>query len=406
MAFRSLRFLLPFAVTTAGWILATWGCSASSDTHDFDTTSTGTTSQTGTGGAGGNGNTGGSSGQAGGLNIGGNSGTGGFSPDASCASTSAQAELLPLDIIVLLDRSGSMSGTKWNGSTNALITFVNDAASAGLNVGIQYFPAANLMGLSSCDYTLYQNLAVPVGELPMNAPALVTSINNEDPLGGDTPMYGALKGTLFNATAYQDANPTHKVIVVFASDGDPNDCPGNQNDIPVIAGLAASALNYNGVQTYVIAIQGSSLASLNQIAAAGGTMAAYDVTSDVTAFSQKMAEIRASALACEFLIPPPPDGQELDIAKVAVKFTPGMGSPSEIPKAEDAGDCGQGPGWYYDNNTTPTKIILCPASCNSVQNDVMGNIEVLFGCAPDINKTMGPRAAPNPGALRAPLSYG
>ncbi|MCC6554252.1 MAG: VWA domain-containing protein [Polyangiaceae bacterium] len=383
MSLRSLRFLAPL-VATAGWILAAWGCSAAEDSSPSGTP-TGTTTS-GTGGGGGNSSTTtGSDGGGGGFNFGGSTGQGGFNNDAACAATSAAAELLPLDIIILLDRSGSMSGSNWNGSTAALDTFIDDPASAGLNVGIAYFPVANLGGLDDCDYTLYDDLAVPIGELPMNAPALHASIAAEDPLGGSTPMYGALKGVLFAATAYQDANPTHKVIVVFASDGDPNSCPGNENQIPVIAGLAASALNYNGVQTYVIAISGASLANLNQIASAGGTNAAYDVTSDVSAFSQKMAEIRASALACEFLIPPPPDGEDLDFNLVSVQFTAGDGTASEIPKASDVGDCGAGPGWYYDNNANPTKIILCPGSCTAVQNDHEAQLNVLFGCVPPNN---------------------
>jgi len=382
MAFRSLRFILPLALT-AGF-LAPWGCSATDDGSKFDqggTTTTGPGTGSGQGGAGGSSGTG-----FGGFNFGGNSGQGGSSidPDAACLATSAATELVPLDIIIVLDRSGSMSGVRWDGSVSALQTFVQDPASTGLNVGILYFPIES-SSLDDCDYTQYDDLPVPVGELPMNAPALVNSLDAEEPLGGSTPIYGALKGALFAATAYQDANPNHKVIVVFASDGDPNSCPGNQNDIPVIASLASSALNYNGVETYVIAIQGATLTNLNQIAAAGGTGTAYDVTGDISLFSQKMAEIRANALSCEFIMPPPPDGEQLDINKVAVKFTNSMGVEVEIPRAQDLADCGAGPGWYYDNNVDPTKILLCPASCDTAQSDLQAQIIVLFGCEPDVN---------------------
>lgn len=377
MALRSLRFLVPL-VATSGWILTVWGCSASSSgDNTFDTTSTSSSSSSSGMGSGG------SSGEGGGLNFGGSNGQGGFSADASCASSSVQAELTPLDIVILLDRSGSMSGAKWTGSTAALTSFVNDPASAGISVGITYFPLANTGGLHDCTYTLYDDLTVPIGELPMNAAALSASIDFENP-GGGTPMYGALKGVLFHATAYQDANPTHKVIVLLASDGDPSGCTG-QDSIPLIAELAKSALNYNGVQTYVIAIAGSTLANLNQIAAGGGTGTAYDVTSNIDAFSEKMAEIRASALACEFVLPPPPTGEVLDIAKVAVNFTPGAGTATQVPKADNAADCKNGPGWYYDDNNAPTKIILCSASCSTVQSDAQAKVEVLFGCEPENN---------------------
>ena len=158
---------------------------------------------------------------------------------------------------------------------------MNDAASAGINVGLTYFPP-NRAGAPECEVTSYQTLAVPIGELPMGVGAILDSMAATSPNGG-TPMRPALQGVLYNATAYQDANPTHKVIVVLATDGDPGGC--SNNTIPVIAGLAASALNYNGVQTYAIAVPGATLSSLNQIAAAGGTTQAIDSTADIGAFA-------------------------------------------------------------------------------------------------------------------------
>jgi hypothetical protein len=267
-----------------------------------------------------------------------------------------QAELIPLDILILLDRSGSMYGTNWDGSVNALTSFVNAPTSAGISTGIVYYPLDSVPYDEQCDYTLYDVPVVDMGELPANAAAMVSSLQAEDPNGGTTPTYGALKGTLFWATAYQDANPNRKVIVVLATDGAPNSCPSSpvdQNSTAQIGNLAASALNYNGVQTFVVAIDGSNVAALNQIAAAGGTGMAFDVTSNINAFSDKMEEIRKQALACEFNIPEPPMGDQVDPEKVAVKYTPGgsdMGM--EIPKTTNFGSCGSSDGWYYDNDAS------------------------------------------------------
>ena len=71
-----------------------------------------------------------------------------------CAEEAHAAERLPVDMLVLLDRSGSMnqraSGTqtsKWELIRQALLTFVNDPASSGFGVGLETFPAlqANLL---------------------------------------------------------------------------------------------------------------------------------------------------------------------------------------------------------------------------------------------------------------------
>ena len=365
-----------------------FGCSASTDSNTFgagggDSSATSTAS-----GAGGDSSTSTttSSGEGGNVEFDAGISDANLDDDSACAATSATAEQILLDMIILLDRSGSMSGSNWTGSTDALKTFVNDPASDGINVGIAYFPINAPPDNNGCNKDHYDDLAVPIAALPGNAPALVASISGESPNGPNTPTYGALEGVLFAATAQQDAEPTHKVVVVFASDGDPNGCPGNQNTISVIAALAQSALNYNGVQTYVIAVQGATLANLDQIAAGGGTGAAFDVTANVAAFSQKMAEIRLAALGCEFVIPPPPNNEELDVDKVNVTYTPGgQGSPQTLPHADNLQDCAGLPGWYYDNNAMPTKIQLCPASCTIVQADANAVVDVLFGCTTEVN---------------------
>ncbi|WP_437486963.1 vWA domain-containing protein [Sorangium sp. So ce1014] len=380
MSFRRHSVFAPFLVAAALAALS-GGCAATEDRRPARANPP----EDAESGGGGGGGAFGASSTGGGASLGaggfGATGAGGFDEGASCAQTSAAAALMPLDMLVLLDRSGSMLGSKWSGVTSALSTFVNDAASAGMNVGLTYFPRGN-NGMNDCDHTAYDQLAVSIGELPLHTPEITGSIRGTSP-GGGTPMRPALQGVLSNATAYKDANPSHKVIVVLATDGDPSGCAGNT--VASTAEIAQRALNYNGVQTYVIAVEGSTLANLDQIAAAGGTARAFDITADVAAFAAKMAEIRASALPCELLIPEPPAGATLDTSRVAVRFATGSSSALEIPRADDEADCGRGPGWYYDDELLPKKIILCPASCRAVQGEVQAKLDVLFGCEPTLN---------------------
>jgi len=368
---RPARIHLPvLASLTFTWVAAAWmGCATSSEGNTTDTTTSTTTSsgEGGSAGAGGNG----SGGDIGGFD----GGVGGADDGGACAYTTAEAHRIPLDIVVLLDRSGSMSGTKWIGTKNALSAFFNDPASAGIGAGLVYFPAQKP---DVCNPITYAALDVPINVLPDNAFALTNSMPF-DALGSNTPTYAGLKGALLSATAYQDAHPTHKVVAVLATDGDPTGCLPTVID--EIASLATSARNYNGVRTYVIGVAGSTLANLNKIAAAGGTTAAYDVTQDISAFAAKMAEIRTSALGCDFELPPPPNGQELDTNRVNFTYLPkGAGLPKILPRADDLADCNNQPGWYYDSNVGPTKIILCPSSCATVQSDNEAKVNVLFGC--------------------------
>lgn len=279
-------------------------------------------------------------------------------------------------MIVLLDRSGSMAGPKWEGTKTALTTFFNDPASAGISAGMVYFPPQSA---DFCNPMTYSVLDVPIGVLPANSFALTNSIPFS-PLGTHTPTFPALSGALKAATAYQDTNPTHKVIVVLATDGDPTSCP--PVTIDEIAAVAKAARSYNGVRTYVIGVAGATLANLDKIAVAGGTTKTYDVTQDISAFAAKMDEIRAEALSCDFEIPQPA-GVEIDTERVNFKYQPkGMGEPKFLPRVPDLAACKDLAGWYYDSNLSPTKIILCPASCSTVEADSAAKVSVLFGCDP------------------------
>src|SRR6185369_6793233 len=83
-------------------------------------------------------------------------------PDDSCAARVSKAELVPLDIYIMLDVSGSMleptssydkTGTpisKWTGIKTALQSFIEDESSHGIGVGIQYFPLIKPDVPSSC----------------------------------------------------------------------------------------------------------------------------------------------------------------------------------------------------------------------------------------------------------------
>lgn len=356
---RSVFVSLALACVSAAW----WGC-------DTSPVGPSTSSSTGSGGVAGGG-TGGTT-----LTVDGGGGEGGGVDAGVCTSTSAAAHRIPLDIIFLIDRSGSMDyDGKWEGTKAALTAFFNDPASAGIGAGLVFFPSPKG---AICESVTYETLDVPIGPLPTNAFAL-TNTFTVHAWGWGTPTYAAATGTLMAATAYQDAHPDHKVVMVLATDGDPYACGDWTMDD--VAEVVKAARNYNGVLTFVIAVDGSVITNVNKLAAAGGTGSAYDITQDIDQFSAKMAEIRGVALGCDFAIPPPPAGLQLDPNKVNFSYTPkGVGSPKILPRADDLADCNGQPGWYYDSNSAPTKIILCPASCTTVQADSAATVSVLFGC--------------------------
>src|SRR5215831_11829447 len=132
----------------ASWLVGAVACS--SDSGSGKAAGTKEDGGPGTGGSGGSSgsSSAGASNGDGGVLIGvGTSGNAGQNPDGtSCAQVVRKGEAVPVDMYVLLDKSSSMldttgaGPTKWDAIRSALESFVNDPASSGLGVGLQYFP--------------------------------------------------------------------------------------------------------------------------------------------------------------------------------------------------------------------------------------------------------------------------
>ncbi|HHH30016.1 MAG TPA: VWA domain-containing protein [Polyangiaceae bacterium] len=88
-----------------------------------------------------------------------------------------------------------------------------------------------------------------------------------------------------------------------------------------------------------------------------------------------------TTIPCEYSIPSPPAGEELDLMRVNVVYTPSGGEAQVFPYVggSDGADCSAG-GWYYDDLTAPNRIVLCPSTCAVVNGDTEGRVDVELGC--------------------------
>jgi hypothetical protein len=87
-------------------------------------------------------------------------------------------------------------------------------------------------------------------------------------------------------------------------------------------------------------------------------------------------------LDCNLYIPPPPPPAVLDPDAINVLVDDDNGS-TFLYKVANAAACTQSGGWYYDNDATPTQVLLCPSSCDFAQKRVVSahaKIDVYFGC--------------------------
>jgi hypothetical protein len=85
-----------------------------------------------------------------------------------------------------------------------------------------------------------------------------------------------------------------------------------------------------------------------------------------------------ATISCEFDVPAPPTGQTLDLSKVAVSLDAGDGSaPKTFGQAMNADECV--PDAFYIDAAT-SKIRLCPDTCSAAQRGKDPKIDVLFTC--------------------------
>jgi hypothetical protein len=346
----------------------------------------------------------GGSGQSSGQSGDGSQGSNGTPPDllgggpsgtnAACVTSTANAALSPANLVVMYDKSGSMGDTsegfdpalKWTPVNQAMEAFFGDPGSAGLSASLQLFPQGTDLS-SVCGYD-YATPKVPLSALGTNPNPLTAALQATSPSGG-TPTLPAMQGAVAYAKQVAAQQPQSKTVIVLVTDGDPGFGINGQfavgctnNDIPHVAAAAEAALQGSpSIPTYVIGV-GSDFTNLNAIAAGGGTKQATIVSVTDPAktsgiFQQALDAIRAQTLSCDFALPQPPSGQQINPLAVNVVFDDGSGKQTTL--TYDA-TCASGAGWHYDDLAAPTKVELCPATCQAVQADAKGALTLAFGC--------------------------
>jgi hypothetical protein len=340
----------------------------------------------------------------------GEGGDGTFDPDAACATSSADGEPIPVDLYFMVDITGSMDcpvpdvagqaacevqpkppfskTTRWTVESAALSAFVSDPTNAGLGMGINFCPSTNQNTI--CNAATYVKPAAEIAALPGAAAALNMVIGAQTP-GGNTPTEPSLNGALQHAAAWAKMNPTHRVAVVYSTDGYPEGCDATNTIAAAAADAAAAFKATPSIPTYVLGV-GPNLADLNSIAMSGGTTKAFliDTSQDAaTQLSAALASIRTTAVVgCTYTIPPPPAGQTLDPSKVNVTYTNPKGVVTNVLQDAPTTSCTDpnAMGWEY--STDGTQINLCGGLCTSIKADPGGSLKVLFGCATQVGGTI------------------
>lgn len=336
--------------------------------------------------------------------------------DDACAASTDATQALPPVVQLVVDTSGSMDwppgwaptspddskppgATKWEITRDALLDAV---ASLGgdIALGASFFPSVAQEG-ETC---LRNEQAVPIallGDAQSTARAAWETAVAEVVPEGATPTHGAY---LFGLEQLAESKLEGGRVLLLLTDGTPTctlSCECTEDNVPVDSQPLieeAKEAFANGVRTFVIGSPGSEETRdvLSQLASEGGTARQdcsndgseychFDMTTEpdlANGLAQALEQIGMSLRSCEYPIPAPPAGQELDPELVNVLYTPDGADTETIARDPSSGDCSEG--WQY--SADGKNIMLCGEACERVRAEPNSTVEVLFGCETVVSK--------------------
>jgi hypothetical protein len=335
---------------------------------------------------------------------------GGTSIDGGCGGTLYSAMPRPVNILVLVDKSGSMLKTPTGFTTNkwaAMRTALSSALTAvqsKLSVGLDFFPYEG--GPDDCyvPNTFPPPIVVDVAPGTTSVPKITAAMNSNNPFGS-TPTAAGLKRALDYFTSGAGKGLAGDKIVLLATDGGPNckqgatcaaatctvnmdgDCPaaaGNCCDTTACSACGTACLDESGavqsikdlaaagIKTAVVGIPGTEVYSstLTSFAVAGGVSATYfrvDASSGVQGLTDTLTKVTQDLVtSCNLqLTQDPPDPTKLT---VSIDTTP-------VPRLDMSGN-----GWQIDQSTSPATLQFMGTACDLLKTKGANSVKIIFGC--------------------------
>jgi hypothetical protein len=313
--------------------------------------------------------------------------------EPTCAATVAQVERPKVDIVFVIDNSGSMGAEMAQVKSN-----VNAFAQSIGQTGLDYRVIMIVAKASSPTQTgLVLCVPPPLGgpNCTDNLPTfrhVNQSVGSTNPLSLVLSTYDSTNAAL----AWKGNLRADSYKVFVAVTDDQSAITAQAFDTQLLAkqpaGMFGTAANRRYIFHTIAGWQeGTPILSATKCASAVNTGSRYQELSQLTGgivdsvcktdYSGVLANIARGTtqrLACELSVPTQANA---DPTKVAVQVTPPGGQPQTLTRVLDASRCAANPNsWYYDNNTTPTKILLCTDTCTGVNAQQGTKIEALVGC--------------------------
>lgn len=335
----------------------------------------------------------------------------------ACAETSIDVKRERANVLLLIDRSGSMhiklpnGESRWTATKRGLDGLLS-ALPENTDIGAMMFPQGDApvnahCGIDAsindvkcnagwpippeaarCTASTYK-AGVPTSALTSSQTAAIRNhvASSDSEFYWGTPLAPALDA----AIATQKA-PTAKGArsVILLTDGNPTSCgtSGVSNDISHVVEAAKRGTNGELVRTFVIGViddarQAAKAENLSPVAAAGGTgrFAGCEATNEcfypvnaqsfATDIKKVFEEISKQAFDCTFAVPQPRAGATLDPSTLNVEVSTANGS-YVVPR-----DSGKQDGWDYLPGGKQLQVY--GDACKKLAGDG-AKVKVVVGC--------------------------
>ncbi|MEZ4453368.1 MAG: VWA domain-containing protein [Nannocystaceae bacterium] len=280
-----------------------------------------------------------------------------------CGGDSFELTKLPPNMMIVLDRSGSMDGdvqnsnkSRWEVAKDAIFTLTTQ-----FNDDIRF----GLVTYSACELLKKCTAGKVVVPILDKAASIIMDFLASKGLSylcnsgmSETSTGNTLQALVGNPTL-QD--PMRGNAILLITDGNENDdCKDNTDGAKAASALFQQPIP---VKTYAVGFSDGIIGSLANIATNGGTDQPYNAN-DPQSLQEALNAIAANAASCDFVLNTVPD----DPSKIHVFFND---NPAEIPNDPNNG-------WTYDPNTNT--IHFHGDACKALQDGVVIDIDVVFGC--------------------------
>jgi hypothetical protein len=365
------------------------GCGSgfvNSDNHFDDSADSGGSGSGGNGGGNGEGGSGGFGGGGGDAAAAGD--------DANCAATLSETQKPKVDIIFVIDDSGSMT-EEMNQIKINVNTFAQKIGATGLDYQVIF-----IVKRANSPTQTGNVICVPTPLGSANCadnPPIFRHINQDVQSHNAFDLilstYDSTNAALaWNTTVRLDAT---KVFVVVSDDE--ADIAYTKFDTELLAKAPAGMFGTATARKYIwhsicgwtdgqpvpstmkcstAVAPGSNYQNLSKLT--GGIVDSVCKT-DYSGVLDNLAKGITDKLGCQLGVPM---AATADPTKVVVQETPMTGASKALTQVTDVSKCGTiKDAWYYDDNAKPTQIILCPDTCTEANSTAGTKIEALVGCA-------------------------